>query len=165
MVYRAWSPRGADRFHYLAANGFYDGVHFFRVLKGFMAQFGVHGDPSVTAAWERQRLLDDPVKHSNTRGMLTFAMTSAPNTRGTQLFINYGNNAQLDASGFSPLGQVTKGISVVDSLYGGYGEGAPGGAGPDQSRIVAEGNKYLNRDFPKLDSIVTARVGEEWKKK
>ncbi|MFI5310946.1 MAG: peptidylprolyl isomerase [Gemmatimonadales bacterium] len=164
MVHRAWSPRGADRVHYLASNGFFEGVRFYRVISGFMAQFGAKGVPAVDAAWNNLRLLDDAVKHSNTRGTLTFA-TSGPNSRTTQLFINFGNNANLDGMGFSPLGQVKgNGMKVVDSLFAGYGEGAPGGQGPDQGRIGSEGNAYLARDFSKLDSIVTAKVGAEWKK-
>jgi peptidyl-prolyl cis-trans isomerase A (cyclophilin A) len=164
-VHRAWAPRGADRLYYLASNGFYDGARFYRVIGGFMAQFGANGKPAVDAAWENLRIPDDPVKHSNVRGTLTFA-TSGKNSRTTHMFINFGNNARLDASGFSALGQVTgAGMKVVDSLFGGYGEGAPDGQGPTQGRIGAEGNVYLARDFPKLDSIVTAKVTGEWKKK
>jgi peptidyl-prolyl cis-trans isomerase A (cyclophilin A) len=163
-VHRAWAPRGADRLYYLASNGFFDGVRFFRVLSGFMAQFGAHGNPAVARGWDGRSILDDPVKHSNTRGTLTFA-TAGPNTRTTQLFINYGSNVQLDGQGFSPLGEVVTGLSAVDSLYSGYGEGAPGGQGPNQGRISSEGNAYLMREFPKLDSIVTATVTGEWKKK
>jgi peptidyl-prolyl cis-trans isomerase A (cyclophilin A) len=163
-VRRAWAPRGADRLYYLASNGFFDGIRFFRVLSGFMAQFGAHGSPDVARGWEGRRIPDDPVKHSNKRGTLTFA-TAGPNTRTTQLFVNFGNNAQLDAQGFAPLGDVAKGMSIVDSLYSGYGEGAPAGRGPDQGRIGMEGNAYLMREFPKLDSIVTATVTGEWKRK
>ncbi len=163
-VHRAWAPRGADRLYYLASNGFFDGVRFYRVVSGFMAQFGAHGNPEVARGWDGRRILDDPVKHSNVRGTLTFA-TGGPNTRTTQLFINYVNNARLDGMGFSPVGAVVTGMPIVDSLYSGYGEGPPGGQGPDQGRLGSEGNAYLIRDFPKLDSIVTASVTREWKKK
>ena len=126
-----------------------------------MAQFGLHGDTAVTAAWRTRRIADDSVRASNVRGMMTFAM-AGPNTRTTQLFINYRDNARLDATGFAPLGQVMSGMSVVDSLYGAYGEGAPRGMGPDQGRIGREGNAYLRESFPMLDSVVTARVGKRW---
>jgi peptidyl-prolyl cis-trans isomerase A (cyclophilin A) len=163
-VRRGWSPKGADRLYYLFSNGYYDGIRFYRVIDGFMAQFGAAGDTAVASVWRDLRLADDPVRQANTRGRLTFA-TAGPDTRTTQLFINYGNNAQLDKMGFSPVGEVTNGMSVVDSLYGGYGEGAPQGRGPDQGRLGREGNAYLVREFPKLDYIMTARVSEEWKKK
>jgi peptidyl-prolyl cis-trans isomerase A (cyclophilin A) len=123
-----------------------------------MAQFGMNGDPRVSAAWERLTIPDDPVKQSNKRGMVTFAAESAPNTRLTQLFINYGDNANLDGLGFAPIGQVVDGMAVVDSLYPGYGEGAPDGSGPSQDRIAAQGNAYLTKEFPKLDYIRTARI-------
>lgn len=163
-VHRSWSPKGADRLYYLVSNGFYDGVRFYRVIDGFMAQFGAAADTAVARVWRDRRVADDPVKKHNTRGMLTFA-TAGPNTRTTQLFINYRDNSSLDASGFSPVGEVTNGMGVVDSLYNGYGEGAPSGRGPDQTQIGREGNAYLVREFPRLDHIVTAHVTEEWKKK
>jgi len=156
-AHRDWAPRGVDRFYRLVQLGYYDDVRFFRVLRGFMAQFGVHGNPRVNAAWEPLRLEDDPVKQSNRRGTVSFAM-GGPNTRTTQLFINYGNNANLDAMGFAPIGEVIDGMAVVDSLYANYGEGAPDGSGPDQGRIMAEGNPYLNAGFPRLDFIRRARV-------
>ena len=162
-VHRAWAPRGADRLYHLVHAGFYDGVRFYRVIEGFMAQFGAHGDTAVAHAWRDRRIDDDPVRHRNERGALTFA-TSGPNSRTTQLFINFGNNQQLDGIGFAPLGTVVNGMAVVDSLYHGYGEGAPSGAGPDQGRLGAEGNAYLRRQYPKLDSIATARITAEWKK-
>ena len=157
-VDRAWAPKGADRFYNLAKNGYYDGVRFFRVISGFMAQFGMHGDPEVMAAWQPATIADDPVTQSNTRGMVTFAKTGAPNSRTTQIFINYGNNARLDGMGFAPFGEVVEGMDVVDALYSGYGEGAPRGRGPSQGRIAAEGNAYLERDFPELDYIERTRV-------
>lgn len=157
LAHRDWSPRGVDRFYHLVRLGYYDDTRFFRVLTGFMAQFGVHGNPKVNAAWEPLRLEDDPVKQTNKRGTVTFA-TGGANTRTTQLFINYGDNANLDAMGFSPIGEVVDGMAVVDSLYANYGEGAPDGGGPNQERIATEGNAYLNKDFPRLDFIRRARV-------
>jgi peptidyl-prolyl cis-trans isomerase A (cyclophilin A) len=156
-AYRAWSPRGVDRFVQLARLGFFDGVRFFRVLPGFMAQFGVSGDPKVTEAWEELTLPDEPGTQSNARGTITFA-TSGPNTRTTQMFINLVDNARLDPMGFTPFGRVIEGMAVVDSLYSGYGEGAPDGEGPDQGRIAKEGNRYLESSFPKLDYITKATV-------
>ena len=156
-VTRAWAPLGADRLYNLVKAGFYDDVRFFRVIDGFMAQFGIHGTPSVQAIWRRAPLKDDPVKQSNRRGYVTFA-TAGPNTRTTQLFINYRDNANLDSMGFAPFGEVTAGMSVVDQLYNGYGEGAPRGRGPDQGRLQAEGNTYLNKSFPRLDYIKTATI-------
>jgi peptidyl-prolyl cis-trans isomerase A (cyclophilin A) len=122
-----------------------------------MAQFGLHADTAVTAAWRERRIPDDPAGRSNQRGMVTFA-TAGPGTRTTQIFINYRDNSRLDGMGFTPFGQVVEGMEVVDSLYGGYGEGAPSGRGPDQYRLNIEGEKYLARQFPKLDKIKTARV-------
>lgn len=162
-VHRAWAPKGADRLYYLVSNGFYDGIRFYRVMDGFMAQFGAAGDTAVAHVWDDRKFKDDPVKHSNKRGTLTFA-TAGPDTRTTQLFINYRDNSQLDGMGFSPLAEVTNGMGVVDSLYKEYGDGAPQGRGPDQGRLGREGNAYLIREFPKLDYIVTARVSQEWKK-
>jgi peptidyl-prolyl cis-trans isomerase A (cyclophilin A) len=163
-IHRNWAPKGSDRLYYLISNNYYDGIRFYRVLSGFMAQFGAAGDTAVGRVWSERRITDDPVTHSNTRGTLTFA-TAGPDTRTTQLFINYGSNAMLDGQHFAPLGEVTSGMPVVDSLYNGYGEGAPQGHGPDQGQLGHEGNAYLIREFPKLDYIVTARVTEEWKKK
>jgi peptidyl-prolyl cis-trans isomerase A (cyclophilin A) len=156
-VTRAWAPKGADRFYRLAKEGYFKDVRFFRVLPGFMAQFGMSGDPALNAKMDSLRIPDDPVTQSNTRGMVTFA-TSGPNTRSSQFFINYGNNASLDPQGFSPFGKVVDGMKVVDALYGGYGEGAPNGAGPSQDSIAAKGNEYLQRAFPKLDYIKSATI-------
>ena len=158
-VHRDWAPNGADRFYNLVKNGFYDDVRFFRVIDGFMAQFGIHGTPAVASAWQNASIKDDPGKQSNKRGFVTFA-TRGPNTRTTQLFINFGDNAGLDKQGFSPFGEVTKGMDVVDKIYNGYGEGAPRGKGPDQGRVQAEGNAYLAKDFPKLDYIKTATIAK-----
>ena len=156
-VTRAWAPRGADRFFNLVRARYYDDVAFFRVIERFMVQFGIHGDPAVSAAWRDARIPDDPVTQSNLRGMVTYA-TAGPGTRTTQLFVNFGNNSGLDGQGFAPFGRVVEGLSVVDSLYSGYGEGAPSGVGPDQGRAQAEGNRYLRGAFPKLDFVKTARV-------
>jgi peptidyl-prolyl cis-trans isomerase A (cyclophilin A) len=156
-VHRDWAPRGADRFYELVKSRYFDGQRFFRVLSGFMAQFGIHGDPKMSAVWRERRIPDDPVRQSNTRGMVTFA-TAGPNTRTTQVFINYANNSMLDGQGFAPFGRVIEGMEVVDRLFAGYGEGAPRGRGPDQGRIQAEGNAYLARDFPKLDAVKRATI-------
>ncbi len=156
-VHRDWAPNGADRLYNLVKAGFYDDVRFFRVIPNFMAQFGIHGNPAVMSAWRSAQIKDDPVKGSNTRGMVVFA-TAGPNTRTTQLFINFKDNSSLDKQGFAPFGEVTKGMDVVDKIYDGYGEGAPRGKGPEQGRIQNEGNAYLMKDFPKLDYIKTATI-------
>jgi peptidyl-prolyl cis-trans isomerase A (cyclophilin A) len=156
-VHRDWAPNGADRFYNLVKNGFYDDVRFFRVVEGFMAQFGVNGDPKVSTVWRDARIKDDPVKVSNKRTFMTFA-TAGPNTRTTQIFINFGDNSNLDSQGFSPFGQVVSGMKVVDSLYSGYGEGAPGGRGPNQARVQTEGNAYLASAFPNLDYVKKATI-------
>jgi peptidyl-prolyl cis-trans isomerase A (cyclophilin A) len=156
-VHRDWAPNGADRFYNLVKNGFYDNVRFFRVIEGFMAQFGVNGDPKVSATWREARIKDDPVKVSNKRTFVTFA-TAGPNTRTTQVFVNYGDNSNLDSQGFSPFGQVVSGMKVVDSLYSGYGEGAPGGRGPNQARVQSDGNAYLASAFPNLDYVKKATI-------
>jgi peptidyl-prolyl cis-trans isomerase A (cyclophilin A) len=157
-VHRAWAPNGADRFYNLVKIGFFDGVEFFRVIDGFMAQVGIHGDPAVAAKWHDANFPDDPpAGHSNQRGVVTFA-TAGPNTRTTQFFFNFKDNSFLDNQGFPPIGKVIEGDAVLDQLYRGYGEGAPSGNGPDQNRIQAEGNAYLKAQFPNLDSIKTARI-------
>jgi peptidyl-prolyl cis-trans isomerase A (cyclophilin A) len=156
-VNRAWAPNGADRFYNLVKSGFYDNVRFFRVISGFMVQFGINGDPKVASAWRNAQIKDDPVTQSNKRGFLTFA-TAGPDTRTTQTFINFADNAALDRQGFAPFGQVISGMNVVDSLHAEYGEGAPRGRGPDQGRVQQEGNAYLMRDFGKLDFIKKATI-------
>lgn len=162
-VKREWAPLGADRFYNLVKGGFYDDCRFFRNISGFMVQFGINGDPKVSAVWRGARIKDDPVKQSNKRGYISFAM-AGPDTRTTQVFINFSDrNAQLDGMGFSPFGRVTKGMNVVDSLYNGYGEGAPRGNGPDQGRIQTDGNTYLDRNFPKLDYVKSAVIVEDKK--
>ncbi len=156
-VHPEWSPLGAARFRELVESGFYADIAFFRVLDGFVAQFGISGDPNVSREWRTRTIKDDPVKASNKRGTVSYAM-AGPNTRTTQLFINYGDNTQLDGMGFSPFAQVVEGMETVDSLYSDYGEGAPRGRGPDQGRVQKEGNHYLKQGFPELDYIVSAEV-------
>jgi peptidyl-prolyl cis-trans isomerase A (cyclophilin A) len=156
-VNRSWAPFGADRFYELVQSGFYDEARFFRVLKGFVVQWGLNKDPAVSNRWRMMQIVDDPVKESNRRGTITFA-TGGPNTRTTQVFINLADNRRLDASGFSPFGRVVEGMDVVDSLYGGYGEGEPQGAGPAQHLIEARGNQYLTEHYPRLDYIKAARI-------
>lgn len=157
-VHREWAPIGADRFFNLVKNGFYNDCRFFRVIQGFMVQFGIHGDPAVMNAWRGAMLGVDPVKQSNKRGYITYAMGGRPDTRTTQVFINFGDNTNLDGMGFAPFGKVVAGMDVVEKIYAEYGEGAPSGNGPMQSRIQTEGNAYLIKSFPKLDYIKTATV-------
>jgi peptidyl-prolyl cis-trans isomerase A (cyclophilin A) len=156
-VTRSLSPNGADRFYNLVRSGFFKDIAFFRVVPGFMCQFGIHGDPATSAKWREANISDDPVKGSNTRGTITFA-TAGPNTRTTQLFINFGDNTRLDEMGFSPFGKVVEGMDVVDKINGEYGEGAPNGMGPNQGRIQMQGNDYLKKEFPNLDYIKSATV-------
>jgi len=160
-VHRDWAPNGADRFYNLVKNGYYDGLRFFRVIPNFMVQFGISGDPALNTVWQEARIPRDPVKQSNTRGYVTYAMrggTQGPDTRTVQVFINFGDNSPLDKDGFAPFGRVTSGMNVVDKIYAGYGEGAPSGNGPDQGRVQSQGNAYLTKDFPKLDFIKKATI-------
>jgi peptidyl-prolyl cis-trans isomerase A (cyclophilin A) len=156
-INRAWAPKGADRFYTLVRSGFYDGARFFRVLPGFVVQFGIPADPQVARSWRTARLEDDPVTQANTKGTITFA-TSGPNSRTTQVFINLGDNRNLDSMGFAPFGRITEGMDVVEKLHSGYGEGSPHGRGPDQGRIQSEGNAYLQKSFPKLDYVERAAI-------
>jgi len=157
-VHKSWAPRGADRFLELVKSGYYDGVPFFRAIDGFMVQFGINSDPALNSKWSEARIPDDPAAgQSNKRGYLSFA-TSGPDTRTTQVFINYGDNGRLDGMGFTPVAQVVSGMDVLDNLYKGYGEGAPRGAGPDQERLQKEGKAYWQASFPKLDSVKSAQV-------
>jgi len=156
-VHRDWAPNGADRFYNLVKSGFYNDTRFFRVISGFMVQFGINGDPKLSQVWRDADIKDDPVKASNKRGYITFA-TAGPDTRTTQVFINFGSNAGLNDQGFAPFGQVISGMEVVDALYAVYGEGAPRGDGPDQGLVQSQGNAYLKKDFPKLDYIKTATI-------
>lgn len=153
-VTRAWSPNGADRFHELVNSGFFSDIGFFRHVPNFMVQFGIHGDPDVSKQWRGNTIKDDPVRQSNARGKITFA-TSGPHSRTTQLFINFSDrNSFLDSQGFSPFGEVTAGMDVVDALNGEYGER------PDQGQIQTRGNAYLNDRFPNLDYIKSAQIVE-----
>jgi len=156
-VTRSLAPNGADRFYNLVRSGYFTDIAFFRVIPGFMCQFGIHGDPNVSAKWREANIADDPVKGSNTRGAITFA-TAGPNTRTAQLFIDFGNNVGLDGQGFSPFGKVIEGMDVVDKINSEYGEGAPNGNGPNQGRIQMEGNTYLKKDFPNLDYVKSATI-------
>lgn len=158
-VRREWAPLGADRFYNLVKLGYFTDVAFFRVVNGFMVQFGVHGSPEISARWRDARIMDDPLKNqSNKRGMMTYAM-GGPNTRTTQIFINFGDNARLDPMGFPPFGQVVQGMDVVDSLYKGYGDGPDqGGNGPNQGLVQMQGNAYLKSQFPLLDYIKSAKL-------
>ena len=157
-VHRDWSPNAADRFYNLVQMGFYDDTRFFRAIEGFMVQFGISGDPAVNARWQEAGIPDDPVKESNRHGYVTFAQRGTPNSRTTQIFINYGDNSRLDATRFAPFGKVTQGMEIAESLYKGYGEGAPGGRGPDQGAIQSQGNAYLDSRFPQLDSVKHAEI-------
>lgn len=153
-VHRAWAPRGADRFYNLVRARFFDGDEFFRVVKGFVVQFGMSPYPAVSTAWENANIKDDPVKAHNTVGTITFA-DGGPNTRTTQVFVNLGNNsANLDPQGFAPFGRVTSGMEVVEKLYGGYDDRPTN----DQPQIARQGNAFLKKHFPKLDAVVRARV-------
>jgi peptidyl-prolyl cis-trans isomerase A (cyclophilin A) len=153
-VHREWAPNAADRFYNLVKNGFYDNARFFRVLSGFMVQFGLNGDPEIQRPWSSVGLPDEPAKQSNLRGFVSFARESSPNSRYTMVFINYKDNSYLDSEGFPPFGQVIAGMDVVDKLYGGYGRTNV----PDQRRILSEGNAYLAAEYPRLDFIRRARV-------
>ncbi len=157
-VTRAWAPNGADRFYNLVLHGFYDEARFFRAVPNFMVQFGLHANPAITRVWQPARIPADKVTQSNRKGFITFAMGASPDTRTTQVFINFRNNTNLDSMGFAPFGEVVSGIEVVDKIYTGYGEGAPRGGGPPQARVANEGNAYLIKSFPKMDFIKTATI-------
>lgn len=156
-----WAPRGVARFEELVSNGFYDDCRFFRVLPGFIAQFGINGNPDVMSKWRSSSIPDDPVKVTNSRGTVVFA-TAGPNTRTTQIFVNtrQQGNAFLDKQGFSPFGVVLEGMDIVDKLYAGYGEGAPGGKGPNQALIQRKGNSYLTESYPNLSYISKATISK-----
>ncbi len=163
---RDWSPRGVDRFHYLVRHGYYDGARFFRVVAGFVAQFGLSGRPALDSVWTERSIPDEPVRQSNVRGTVSYAR-AGPNTRSVQLYINLVDNVRLDTLntfGFPPIARVVSGMEVVDSLYSGYGgtrqQRLPG---PSQDSIRVAGNPYLDRQFPQLDLIRTARVTREWR--
>ncbi|MGH9433752.1 MAG: peptidylprolyl isomerase, partial [Terriglobia bacterium] len=156
-VHRAWAPLGADRFYNLVKYGYYNGNSFFRVLPGFVVQFGMNPKPVLNHIWDHASIKDDPVTQTNLRGYVTFA-TAGPNTRTTQVFINLADNSRLDSQGFAPFGQVTEGMDVVGKFYSGYGEGAPQGNGPNQDLLTKLGKPYLDKNFPKLDSIKVATI-------
>jgi peptidyl-prolyl cis-trans isomerase A (cyclophilin A) len=158
-VHRDWAPNGADHLYELVKNGFYDGDRFFRVVRGFVVQFGINGDPATNNTWRIVNIPDDRPTQANARGTLTYAATGMPNSRSTQLFFNLHDNSQsLNPQGFAPLGQVVSGMDVVDDLYAGYGEMAPGGQGPDPNQLQQEGNSYLAAKFPHLDYIKKATI-------
>ncbi|MGC9969858.1 MAG: peptidylprolyl isomerase [Bryobacteraceae bacterium] len=158
-VTKSWAPEGAERFYRLLQQRFYDDARFFRVVRNFVVQFGINGNPAVEARWRDMTFADDPVKQSNLRGTITFA-TSGPNTRTTQVFINLKDNAQLDKRGFAPFGKVVEGMEVVDRLHNGYGDSPPRGEGPDQTLIETQGNAYLESKFQMLDYVKRARILE-----
>jgi peptidyl-prolyl cis-trans isomerase A (cyclophilin A) len=157
-VTRAWAPNGADHFYNLVRAGFFTDAAFFRVIPGFMAQFGISARPEVSRVLANANIQDDPVKESNKRGMVTFAQTSARNSRSTQLFINYKDNSFLDADRFAPFGEVTKGMDVVDKINSEYQER------PDQGAITNQGKAYLDKAFPRLDRILSATIVTDAKK-
>lgn len=171
LARKSWAPNGVDRFYTLVENRYYDEARFFRVVKGFVAQFGLSAKPELTAAWRVRAIADEPVKHSNTRGTIAYAR-GGPGTRTAQLFFNLVDNVRLDTAnvfGFPPIGEVIAGMVAVDSLYSGYGNAAPRSgptataSGPQQDSITRQGNAYLQRGWPKLDHVKTARVIREWR--
>jgi len=157
-VHRDWAPAGATHLFQLVKSGFYDGARFFRVVRGFVVQFGINGDPQTNAMWANATLPDDPVKQHNVTGTVTYAMRG-PNTRSTQLFINLADNrGSLDSKGFAPIGKVVEGMPVVLELHSAYGDMPPMGQGPDPARLQQQGNDYLDSHFPRLDFIKKATV-------
>jgi len=156
-VTREWAPKGADRFYNLVKVGYFNNTAFFRNVEDFMVQFGISGDAELNAKWNRARIKDDPVLKSNLDGFITFA-TGGPNSRTTQVFINFVDNSRLDPMGFAPFGNVIEGMAVVKSLYNGYGEAYPRGKGPSQSNIQLQGNTYLKKKFPLLDYVKSATI-------
>jgi peptidyl-prolyl cis-trans isomerase A (cyclophilin A) len=159
-VTREWAPLGADRFYNLVRAGFYDGMAIHRVLPNFVAEWGIHGDPWVNAAWRQALMADEPVRQSNRRGRVTFSKNT-PNSRTVQVFINMKDNLSLDGEGFSPFGEVLEGMDVVESFYSEYGDGPPRGEGVYQAMAIAKGDEYFNDEFPLLDRIETAAVVPE----
>jgi peptidyl-prolyl cis-trans isomerase A (cyclophilin A) len=167
MAHRDWSRLGVDRFHFLVRHGYYDGARFFRVVPGFVVQWGISGDPAVNKVWSERYVPDEPVRRSNTRGRMSYAR-GGPNTRGVQLYVNLADNPRLDTLstfGFPPIGEVIEGMTVVDSMYDGYScrRGSVGTC-PSQDSIQAGGNAYVSRVYPRLDYIRRARVTKEWRR-
>jgi cyclophilin family peptidyl-prolyl cis-trans isomerase len=157
-VHRDWAPHGADRFYQLVQSGFFDDSRFYRVRAGYIVQFGIAGDPATAQRWRDARFADDSVRHTNARGVVAYAMTG-PDTRTTQIYINLRDNPQLDAQGFSPIGQVVRGMDVVDALNAEYGETSGGGMrNGKQDPVFEGGNAYLDRTYPRLDHLVRATV-------
>lgn len=160
-MHREWAPGGVDRFYNLVRMGFYDDSRFYRVRKDFIVQFGIAGDPEIAQVWEREEINDDPVVESNKRGYMSFAMTG-PDTRTTQVYINLSDNTELDGQGFAPLGFVSEGMDVVDSIYSGYDENSGGGMRMGkQQKLFELGNAYLDKEFPKLDKLIDAEIIKE----
>jgi len=157
-VHRDWAPHGADHLYSLVKLGYYDGNRFYRVVRNFVVQWGINGDPDTTQLWANGFIPDDPVKRHNVKGTVTFAATSSRNSRATQLFINLKDNRSLDRDGFAPVGQVISGMDVVERLYNAYGEMAPNGQGPDPREIMRLGNQYLTDHFARLDRIDKATI-------
>ena len=164
LARRAWAPHGVDRFYYLTKHRYYDSTYFFRVIENFVAQVGISGQPQVNAAWQSRRIPDDPVRHPNSRGTIAFA-SEGPNTRTVQLFTNLRDNPKLDTygGGFPPIAEVTDGMNIAQSLFDGYGEGAPAGLGPRQEMLMEQGNEYVRHYFPRLDLIQRATIAQEWR--
>jgi len=165
-AHRDWSPLAVDRFHFLLRHRYYDGARFFRMIPGFVVQWGISGDPALNKVWQGRSVPDEPVRQSNTRGRVSYAR-AGPNSRGVQLYVNLGDNARLDTLnrfGFPPIAEVVSGMDVADSLYAGYScaRGSQGTC-PSQDSIGTRGNAYLLRTYPLLDSILTARITREWK--
>lgn len=158
-LHRDWAPLGVDRFYNLAKNGFFDDSRVYRVIDGFMAQFGINADPYVSQAWKTQFIVDDPVVETNSRGRVTFAKGGL-HTRTTEIFVNYRDNAGLDEEGFSPIGEVIEGMEVVDAFYAEYGDGPPRGTGPYAAMAQARGNEYLDAEFGELTRIIRVTVEE-----
>lgn len=152
-VHRAWAPKGADRFYDLVRAHFYDGQRLFRVVPGFVVQWGISGNPKIAQAWENATIRDDPVRHTNAKGTIVFA-TAGPNTRTTQVFVNLANNRRLDTEGFAPFGVVTSGFATLGKLYSGYDDRPTN----DQAQITQQGEAFFRKHFPKLDRILRARI-------
>jgi peptidyl-prolyl cis-trans isomerase A (cyclophilin A) len=158
-VRREWAPLGADRFYNLVRHGFYDDQRFFRILANYIAQWGISGDPAVTAAWQGRTFPDDSLRLSNTRGTIGFSSLTSPNTRLTQVYVNYTDNSRNDTTGVVPFGRIVQGMEVLDSLYSGYGSNSGGGMRQGQQEaLLTGGNAYVDREYPRLDRLLRARI-------